>query len=84
LRMPFKRSVRNDLVPVENVIVLMWTPKNGVIVNSYGFFNIKLNGDSLVFQVWRLNRRSQFFRRTCPSICGRNGYFTNELAEVLI
>jgi hypothetical protein len=23
LRMPFKRSVRNDLVPVENVIVLM-------------------------------------------------------------
>jgi hypothetical protein len=35
----FKGQVRNDLAPVENVIVLMQIQK-GAIVNEYGFFTV--------------------------------------------
>jgi hypothetical protein len=46
-----QRSGKNDLAPVENVIVLMQIQKQGAIVNEYGFTVLAKVNDTLVFQV---------------------------------
>jgi hypothetical protein len=46
----FKGQVRNDLAPVENVIVFDANSK-GAIVNEYGFTVLAKVNDTLVFQV---------------------------------
>jgi hypothetical protein len=87
-RMLLKGQVRNDLVPVENLIVFNVNSKTGVIVNSYGFFKImaKVN-DTLVFS--SLTFKSKRFVLSekefiVPEFVVEMDVFTNELAEVLI
>jgi hypothetical protein len=47
----FKGQVRNDLAPVENVIVFLMQIQKWAIVNEYGFFTVLQRNDTLVFQV---------------------------------
>jgi hypothetical protein len=86
--MPLKGQVRNDLVPVENVIVFNVNSKNGVIVNSYGFFNIIAKvGDSLVFSSLTFKSKKLVLSEKefiVPQFVVEMDIFTNELAEVLI
>jgi hypothetical protein len=88
LRMPLKGQVRNDLVPVENVIVFNVNSKTGVVVNSYGFFKIiaKVN-DTLVFSSLTFKSKRVILSEKefiVPEFVVEMDVFTNELAEVLI
>jgi hypothetical protein len=51
-------KVRNDLAPVENVIVFDANSKAGAIVNEYGFFTVlaKVN-DTLVLSLTFKSKR---------------------------
>lgn len=88
LRVPLKGQVRNDLVPVENVVVFNVNSKTGTIVNSYGFFTImaKVNDtlvfSSLAFKSKRIVLSEKEF--IVPQFVVKMDIFTNELAEVLI
>ncbi|MFQ3173018.1 MAG: hypothetical protein ACI9WT_002045 [Flavobacterium sp.] len=87
-RMSLKGQVRNDLVPVENVVVFNVNSKTGTIVNSYGFFQImaKVNDtlvfSSLAFKSKRIVLSEKEF--IVPQFIVKIDVFTNELAEVLI
>jgi hypothetical protein len=85
---PLKGQVRNDLAPVENVIVFNVNSKTGVIVNSYGFFKIiaKVN-DTLVFSSLTFKSKRVVLTEKefiVPEFVVEMDVFTNELAEVLI
>jgi hypothetical protein len=45
-----KGQVRNDLAPIENVIVFDVNSKTGTVVNQYGYFTLMAKvQDTLVF-----------------------------------
>jgi hypothetical protein len=81
-------QVRNDLVPVENVVVFNVNSKKGTVVNQYGVFVImaKVN-DTLVFSSLAFKSKrivlseKDFFT---SKLIVKLEVFTNELAEVLV
>ncbi|WP_414000167.1 hypothetical protein ACMDB5_06335 [Flavobacterium sp. W1B] len=87
-RKTLKGQVRNDLVPVENVIVFNVNSQSGTVVNQYGFFTIlaKVN-DTLVFSSLAFKSKKivlsdkEFIN---PPFVVKLDVFTNELAEVLV
>jgi hypothetical protein len=87
-RTALEGQVRNDLVPVENVIVFNANLKTGIIVNNYGFFTIMAKvSDTLVFSSLAfkskkivLSEKEFLMSRFVVNM----DIFTNELAEVLI
>jgi len=87
-RIPLKGQVRNDLAPVENVIVFNVNSQTGTIVNNYGFFSIaaKVNDtlvfSSLVFKSKKIVLSEKEF--IVPQFVVKMDIFTNELAEVLV
>lgn len=87
-RMPLKGQVRNDLVPVENVIVFNVNSKTGTIVNNYGFFTIMAKvSDTLVFSSLAFKSKKIVLSEKefiMPQFVVKMDVFTNELAEVLI
>ncbi|HJS01517.1 MAG TPA: hypothetical protein VJ780_11335 [Flavobacterium sp.] len=81
-------QVRNDLVPVENVIVFNVNSNTGTVVNQYGSFEImaKVN-DTLVFSSLAFKSRRIVLSENdfiVPRLIVKLEVFTNELAEVLI
>lgn len=81
-------QVRNDLVPVENVIVFNVNLNTGTVVNQYGSFEImaKVN-DTLVFSSLSFKSRKIVLSEkdfVVPKLIVKLEVFTNELAEVLI
>lgn len=81
-------QVRNDLVPVENVIVFNVNLNTGTVVNQYGSFEImaKVN-DTLVFSSLSFKSRKIVLSENefiAPRLIVKLEVFTNELAEVLI
>ncbi len=83
-----KGQVRNDLIPVENVIVFNTKDHAGTNVNAYGSFemmasvNDTLVFSSLVFKSKRIILKEEDFLK--PKIFVPLEVFTNELAEVII
>lgn len=83
-----KGQVRNDLVPVENVIIFNTKDNTGTKVNAYGSFemmasvNDTLVFSSLVFKSKRIILTEADFLK--PKIMVPLEVFTNELAEVII
>ncbi|WPR71719.1 hypothetical protein SLW70_00905 [Flavobacterium sp. NG2] len=83
-----KGQVRNDLVPVENVIVFNTKDHTGTNVNTYGSFemmasvNDTLVFSSLVFKSKRIILKEEDFLK--PKIFVPLEVFTNELAEIII
>jgi len=81
-------QVRNDLVPVENVIVFNVNSNSGVVVSQYGSFSImaKVN-DTLVFSSLAFKSKKivltekEFIE---PRLIVEMEVFTNELREVLV
>jgi hypothetical protein len=87
-RKTFKGQVRNDLAPVENVIVFDANSKAGAIVNEYGFFTVlaKVN-DTLVFSSLTFKSKKIVLKEEdfiTPQFVVTLEVFTNELKEVLI
>ncbi|WP_016989955.1 hypothetical protein [Flavobacterium sp. ACAM 123] len=87
-RKTLKGQVRNDLAPVENVIVFDANSKTGAIVNEYGFFTVlaKVN-DTLVFSSLTFKSKKVVLKEEdfiTPQFIVTLEVFTNELKEVLI
>ncbi|GEC71098.1 hypothetical protein SAMN05443543_101384 [Flavobacterium flevense] len=87
-RKPLEGQVRNDLVPVENVVVFNANSNTGVVVNQYGSFVIpaKVN-DTLVFSSLAFKSKKIVLTEKefiIPRLIVQLDVFTNELAEVLI
>lgn len=87
-RKPLEGQVRNDLVPVENVVVFNANSNTGVVVNQYGSFVIpaKIN-DTLVFSSLAFKSKKIILTEEefiVPRLIVQLDIFTNELAEVLI
>lgn len=87
-RKPLKGQVRNDLAPVENVIVFDANSKTGAVVNQYGFFTVmaKVN-DTLVFSSLTFKSKKIVLSEKdfiTPQFVVTLEVFTNELKEVLI
>lgn len=87
-RKPLEGQVRNDLVPVENVVVFNANSNTGVVVNQYGSFVIpaKIN-DTLVFSSLAFKSKKIILTEEefiVPRLIVQLEIFTNELAEVLI
>ena len=87
-RKSLKGQVRNDLVPVENVIVFNVNSKIGKVVNQYGFFDVmaKVN-DTLVFSSLAFKSKKIVLTEKefiDPQLVVKMEVFTNELAEVLV
>ena len=87
-RKPLEGQVRNDLVPVENVVVFNANSNTGVVVNQYGSFVIpaKVN-DTLVFSSLAFKSKKIVLTEKefiIPRLIVQLDIFTNELAEVLI
>lgn len=87
-RKTLKGQVRNDLAPVENVIVFNINSKTGVIVNQFGFFEVEAKlKDTLVFSSLTFKSKKivvsekEFIN---PQLVVPLEVFTNELKEVLI
>lgn len=81
-------QVRNDLVPVENVIVFNVNSNIGTVVNPYGSFTImaKVN-DTLVFSSLAFKSKKIVLSEReflDQKLIVKLDVFTNELAEVLI
>ncbi len=81
-------QVRNDLVPVENVIVFNANSNVGTVVNQYGTFVImaKVN-DTLVFSSLAFKSKKIVLSEKdfiASKLIVKLDIFTNELAEVLI
>jgi hypothetical protein len=81
-------QVRNDLVPVENVIVFNANSNVGTVVNQYGSFTIlaKVN-DTLVFSSLAFKSKKMVLSEKdfiASRLIVKLDVFTNELAEVLI
>ena len=87
-RKKLEGQVRNDLVPVENVIVFNVNSNLGTVVNQYGSFAImaKVN-DTLVFSSLAFKSRKIVLSEKdfiASKLIVKLDVFTNELAEVLI
>ena len=81
-------QVRNDLVPVENVIVFNVNSNVGTVVDPYGSFSVlaKVN-DTLVFSSLAFKSKKIVLSEgdfIGAKLIVKLGVFTNELAEVLI
>lgn len=83
-----KGQVRNDLIPVENVVVFNANSKVGVLANSYGYFEISAEvSDTLVFSSLAFKSKKIILseKEFIVPLCVVNlEVFTNELAEVII
>jgi hypothetical protein len=87
-RKKLEGQVRNDLVPVENVIVFNVNSNLGTVVNQYGSFAVmaKVN-DTLVFSSLSFKSRKIVLSEKdfiASKLIVKLDVFTNELAEVLI
>lgn len=87
-RNTLKGQVRNELIPVENVIVFNANSKVGVLVNQYGYFEIgaKVN-DTLVFSSLAFKSKKMVLTEKefiDPLYVVNLEVFTNELAEVIV
>lgn len=87
-RKTLKGQVRNDLVPVENVIVFNVNSQTGTVVNQYGFFTIPAKAnDTLVFSSLAFKSKRVILSEKefiNPQFVVKLDVFTNELAEVLV
>lgn len=87
-RKTIKGQVRNDLIPVENVIVFNANSKVGVVVNQYGNFEISAQvKDTLVFSSLAFKSKKIILTETefiVPLLIVNLEVFTNELAEVIV
>ncbi len=87
-RISLEGQVRNDLVPVENVIVLNANSNIGTVVDLYGSFKIMAKANdtlvfsSLLFKSKRIVLKASDFME--PKLVVKLDVFTNELAEVLV
>ncbi|HTG66125.1 MAG TPA: hypothetical protein VL859_07100 [Flavobacterium sp.] len=81
-------QVRNDLVPVENVIVFNVNSNVGTVVDQYGSFAIMAReNDTLVFSSLAFKSKRIVLSEKdflAPRLIVKLDVFTNELAEVLI
>lgn len=81
-------QVRNDLVPVENVIVFNANSNVGTLVNQYGSFAIKAKvNDTLIFSSLAFKSKKIVLSKNdfiTSRLIVKLDVFTNELAEVLI
>jgi hypothetical protein len=81
-------QVRNDLVPVENVIVFNANSNVGTVVNQYGSFTILAKvSDTLVFSSLAFKSKKIVLTEKdfiSSRLIVKLDVFTNELAEVLI
>tara|TARA_R110000868_G_scaffold3368_5_gene21795 strand:+ start:1434 stop:2186 length:753 start_codon:yes stop_codon:yes gene_type:complete len=83
-----KGQVRNDLAPIENVIVFDVNAKAGTVVNQYGYFTLSakvqdtLVFSSLTFKSKRIVLKEEDFINNILVV--NLEVFTNELSEVLI
>jgi hypothetical protein len=81
-------QVRNDLVPVENVIVFNANSNVGTVVNQYGTFAIMAKvSDTLVFSSLAFKSKKIVLSEKdfiASKLIVKLDVFTNELAEVLI
>ena len=83
-----KGQVRNDLAPVENVIVFDVNSKVGTVVNQYGYFTLyakvqdTLVFSSLTFKSKKIILKEEDFINNVLIV--NLEIFTNELSEVLI
>lgn len=81
-------QVRNDLVPVENVIVFNANSNEGAVIDLFGGFSIaaKVNDtlvfSSLSFKSKKIVLSKEDFRT--PKLIVKLDIFTNELEEILI
>lgn len=84
----FKGQVRNELLPVENVIIFNTNSKVGVVVDKYGNFEIPSQVyDTLVFSSLAFKSKKIVLSKkefTDPLYIVNLELFTNELAEVII
>lgn len=87
-RKNLKGQVRNDLIPVENVIVFNANSKAGVLVNPYGYFEISARvNDTLVFSSLAFKSKKIVLSEKefiVPLWVVNLEVFTNELAEVIV
>lgn len=81
-------QVRNDLVPVENVIIFNVNSNVGTVVDQYGSFAIMAReNDTLVFSSLAFKSKRIVLSEKdflAPRLIVKLDVFTNELAEVLI
>ncbi len=81
-------QVRNDLVPVENVIVFNVNSNVGAVVNQFGSFEVKARvNDTLVFSSLSFKSKRIVLSEgdfITAKLIVHLEVFTNELAEVLI
>lgn len=83
-----KGQVRNNLVPVENVIVFNVNSNVGDVVDQFGLFEVKAKVyDTLVFSSLSFKSKRIVLTEAdfaAPKLIVNLDVFTNELAEVLI
>lgn len=83
-----KGQVRNDLAPLENVIVFDVNSKTGTVVNQYGYFTLMakvqdtLVFSSLTFKSKKVVLKEEDFINNVVIV--NLEVFTNELSEILI
>ncbi|MFA9186806.1 hypothetical protein AAGV33_12580 [Flavobacterium sp. FBOR7N2.3] len=87
-RKSLKGQVRNDLVPVENVIVFNVNANEGTVVDQFGLFEVEAKvNDTLVFSSLSFKSKKIVLSEgdfIAPKLIVNMDVFTNELAEVLI
>lgn len=83
-----KGQVRNDLAPIENVIVFDVNSKTGTVVNQYGYFTLMAKvQDTLVFSSLTFKSKKVVLKEEDfinQVLVVKLEIFTNELSEVLI
>ena len=83
-----KGQVRNDLAPIENVIVFDVNAKVGTVVNQYGYFTLMAKvQDTLVFSSLTFKSKKVVLKEEDfinKVLVVNLEIFTNELSEVLI
>lgn len=83
-----KGQVRNDLAPIENVIVFDVNSKVGTVVNQYGYFTLMAKvQDTLVFSSLTFKSKKVVLKEEDfinKVLVVNLDIFTNELSEVLI
>ena len=83
-----KGQVRNDLAPLENVIVFDVNSKTGTVVNQYGYFTLMAKvQDTLVFSSLTFKSKKVVLKEEDfinKVLVVNLEIFTNELSEVLI
>ncbi|MFA9190962.1 hypothetical protein AAGV28_06220 [Flavobacterium sp. FZUC8N2.13] len=87
-RKTLKGQVRNDLVPVENVIVFNVNANEGIVVDQFGSFEVEAKvNDTLVFSSLSFKSKKIILSEAdfiMAKLIVKMDVFTNELAEVLI